>query len=178
MKMNMFNVYIAKNLVMKKSVFVMLCASVFFVFITTACTKVEEQNSIDTSVEKGVSKSDSNGQGSAISVIQNQIIGTDWYLENNGTDGYNNSESKHSVYYNFTESEIYEIDAESGEKEIRCTYLLLGDTAIAYNDLELCYAPTVENIILSNDTLYFGYCKKQISGYFVKKEIVDNSNVN
>ncbi|MBR5435204.1 MAG: hypothetical protein IK117_12300 [Bacteroidales bacterium] len=160
---------------MKKVVFGMLCASVCFGFLATSCSKDEEENSIDP---KNVTKSDSDGYGSAISVIQNQIIGTDWYLEyKTGTDDYNNSAIKHSVYYNFTESEIFEIDAASGNKIKRCTYTTFGDTAIAYNDLVLCYAPIVENVILSNDTLYFGYSKEQISGYFVKKEIVDNSEV-
>lgn len=163
---------------MKKVVFLMLCASVCFGFFATSCNKDEEQISIDTSVEKNINKSDSEDHGSAISVIQNQIIGTDWYLEHKtGTDDYNNSAIKHSVYFNFTESEIFEIDAASGNKVKRCTYTTFGDTAIAYNDLVLCYAPIVENVILSNDTLYFGYSKEQISGYFVKKEIVDNSEV-
>ncbi|MBR4498315.1 MAG: hypothetical protein IKP08_06520 [Bacteroidales bacterium] len=160
---------------MKKVFFGMLCASVCFGFLATSCSKDEEENSIDP---KNVTKSDSDGHGSAISVIQNQIIGTDWYLEyKTGTDDYNNSASKHSVYFNFSESEIFEIDVESGNKAKRCTYITLGDTAIAYNDLVLCEAPKVENVKLSNDTLYFGYEKEQISGYFVKKEIVDNSNV-
>ena len=74
---------------MKKVVFWMLCASVCFGFLATSCSKDEEENSIDP---KNVTKSDSDGHGSAISVIQNQIIGTDWYLEHKtGTDDYNNS---------------------------------------------------------------------------------------
>lgn len=112
-----------------------------------------------------------------ISEIQQQIIGTDWFLEcKNGFDDYNNSEFKYSSYYNFTEDEVYETYVVDGSTIKRCAYSVLGDTVVAYNDFILCEAGKA-CLFLQNDTLYWGnYSSKfrtdplsSYELYFVKK---------
>lgn len=161
---------------MRKTMFLMLCASVFFGFLATSCDKDEEQNTVDTE-EQTVDENGSEEQSSAYSVIQDQIIGTNWYLEyKHGADDYNNSEFKRSVYYTFSENKYYEIN-ENGDKWERGSYEILQNDDIACNDHILCWYFTLEEVKLSNDTLYFGNYKEQMSGYFVRKEVVDNSKV-
>lgn len=155
-----------------KRVFLISGLAIVAMTVMFAC---EKDDGATPNTNNNVDKSGFENQNDKVSVIQNQIVGTDWYLECKiGVPDYNDSKWKHDSYFTFAEDMIYSINASDGNKKEWCSYGLLGDTAFCWNHFMLCQAGEAY-ATLSNDTLYVGFYKGGVSMYFVRKEVVDNA---